>query len=138
MGKVAKKSFFEYVKKNNLTEKITYFEGLYGNEKSVAFRNSHFFLLPSYYINEGQPVSVLESLAYGCVPIVTRYRLIPTMVNEENGFFVEPKSPIQIVECILEIIDNPMKYHDYSQAGINYYLDNFTQDKYVNKLINLF
>lgn len=134
----AKKTFFSYIEKNNLQKKVLYFEGLYSKAKAEEFKQSHFFLLPSYYINEGQPVSVLEALAYGCVPIVTEYRLIPSMVNEKNGFFVNPKSPLEIVTIIKNLSRNPDLYATYSQSAIDYYLNNFTADKYTEKLINLF
>lgn len=137
-GAEGRKAFFEFIKKNNLKGNITYFEGLYGEKKSEGFKNSHFFLLPSYYINEGQPVSILEALAYGCVPIVTEYRLIPTMVNKENGFFVNPKSPNEIADIIKELSNKPEKYNRYSQEAIDYYLNNFTAEKYTNHLISLF
>ena len=137
-GAEGRKAFFDFIDKNNLKENITYFEGLYGDKKSEGFSNSHFFLLPSYYILEGQPVSVLEALAYGCVPIVTNYRLIPTMVNSENGFFVNPKSPNEIADIIIKISNTPDEFNMYSQAGIDCYLNNFTAEKYANHLISLF
>lgn len=134
----AKKAFFSYIEEKNLQKKVLYFEGLYAKAKAEEFKKSHFFLLPSYYINEGQPVSVLEALAYGCVPIVTEYRLIPSMVNKQNGFFVNPKSPIEIVTIIKNLSKNPDLYATYSQSAIDYYLNNFTADKYTEKLIHLF
>lgn len=134
----AKESFFTYIKENKLSDKVQYFEGLYGENKAKAFREAHFFILPSYYINEGQPVSILESLAYGCVPIVTKHRLIPDMVNEENGFFVNPKSPEEIAKIINHTMNHPLEYSKYSANGIIFYLDNFTADKYFDQLIHLF
>ena len=134
----AKKAFFKYIEINNLKSNVRYLQGLYGAEKSEEFRKSHFFLLPSYYINEGQPVSVLEALAYGCVPIVTEYRLIPMMVNKNNGFFVNSKSPTEIASIIKNLSHNLDLYTNYSQSAIEYYLNNFTADKYTEQLIRLF
>lgn len=133
----AKKAFFEYIEEYNLQSNIIYFEGLYGEEKARHFAKANFFLLPSYYINEGQPVSVLEALAYGCVPIVTKYRLIPDMVNENNGFFVNPNSPIEIANIIKNISVLPDVYNKHSEAAIDFYLENFTANKYTSKLISL-
>ncbi len=134
----AKTQFFNYIKNNKLSTNITYYEGLYGQNKVKAFTDSNFFLLPSYYINEGQPVSVLEAIAYGCVPIVTKYRLIPDMVNLENGIFVAPNSPVQIANEINEMIRNPEIYHEKSENGISYYLQNFQADQYIAKILALF
>ena len=132
----ARQYFDKFVKENHLQSRVTYVEGLYGAEKSKAFHKAHFFLLPTYYINEGQPVSILEALAYGCVPIVTPYRLIPDMVNSENGFFVNPQSPLDIVAVITLMIDNPEDYRARSAAGISSYKANFTAEKYVQKLLH--
>src|SRR5690606_41410408 len=107
----AKKSFFNFIKTNLLEGKVTYTEGLYGYEKARQFSENHFFLLPSYYINESQPVSVLEALAYGRVPIVTKYRLIPTRVNPDNGIFVDPKSPGLIADAVRNMINDPDEYN---------------------------
>lgn len=134
----ARKKFQSKIAEGNLQYCCKYYEGLYGNQKAETFLESHFFILPSYYINEGQPVSILEALAYGCVPIGTNYRLIPSMINEDNGYFVEPKSPEQIAEKILDSIDNPNLYTQKSKNAIVFYHENFTPEKYVNKLITLF
>lgn len=134
----ARKVFFEYLEKNNLKDNIMYYEGLYGEKKAEEFKKAHFFILPTYYINEGQPVSILEALAYGCVPIVTKYRLIPTMVNEENGVFVNPKSPKEIAEKIKKLAEKPETYNELSQNAVNHYFDKFTAENYINRLISLF
>ena len=133
----AREKFDTFVEQNNLQDRVKYVEGLYGAEKSKAFQKAHFFLLPTYYINEGQPVSVLEALVYGCVPVVTPYRLIPDMVNPQNGFFVNPQSPPEIAKVISSMIDNPDDYQARSAAGINDYKANFTAEKYVERVLDL-
>lgn len=134
----AKSLFFQKLKDYNLHDKTAYYPGLYGEEKKDNFNKANFFVLPSYYINEGQPVSVLEALAYGCVPIVTEYRLIPTMVNQDNGFFVDSKSPGQIAEKILYSLNNSVEYQQKSENGMRYFKDNFTADRYVDQILQIF
>ncbi|HFG0465148.1 glycosyltransferase [Flavobacterium psychrophilum] len=131
---LAKKAFFQFIKDNNLQDNVIHLDGIYGEKKALEFAKAKFFILPSYYINEGQPVSVLEALAYGCVPIVTKYRLIPEMVNDKNGFFVNPKSPKEIANIIRKTIQEPEKYEQYSKGAIDFYLDNFAANKYTSKL----
>lgn len=133
----AREAFFTFIENNHLQNNVIHYEGLYNDEKAKAFSDAHFFVLPSYYINEGQPVSVLEALAYGCVPVVTRYRLIPDMVNEENGVFVSPQSPSEIADAIKALIDNPGEYNKRSGNGIQYYLNNFTADRYIERILKL-
>lgn len=136
-SKEAREAFLNVVNLEALTDKVLHSDGMFGEEKSKNFSSAHFFLLPSYYINEGQPVSVLEALAYGCVPIVTKHRLIPTMVNDDNGIFVEPQSPNQIADAIQEMILDPIKYNSYSQSGIDTYHNKFTANKYTGQLISI-
>jgi len=134
----AQESFFKFIETNKLNSSITYFPGLEGNQKADYFLNSHIFLLPSYYLNEGQPVSVLEAMAYGVVPVVTKYRMIPLMVTEQTGFFVQPRNSAEIVRVILYLMNNPGKYAEFSQACTDRYKENFTRQKYVQKLLELF
>lgn len=130
-------AFFKYIEDNNLAKYITYHKGLFGEEKAEAFKKANVFLLPTYYVNEGQPVSILEAMAYSTVPIVTEYRIIPSMVNEQTGFFVPPKDPEAIAKAIKYLIINPEMYHQYSVASYKHYESSFTAEVYLNKLIGL-
>lgn len=136
LGISSKADFDGYVKEHKLNDRVSYYPGMYGEEKNVAFSSSHVFLLPTYYINEGQPVSIIEAMAYGCVPIVTNYRHIPMMVNNDNGCFVEAKRPDQIADTIVQLMDHPEEYAAKSQACIRDYNEKFTFDKYASQVID--
>ena len=133
----ATQAFHSYIELKNLKGKITYYGGLMGEDKANAFKKTHVFLLPSYFKFEGQPVSVLEAMAYGAVPIVTNYRMIPNMVTSECGIFVEAKSPHQIATKIEYLIDNPEIFQNLSQSAVNRFQDNFTLDKYCSNILQL-
>jgi glycosyltransferase involved in cell wall biosynthesis len=61
-----------------------------------ALNSADVFLMPSRY--EGLPLSLLEAMAAGCVPIVSNRGSIPTVVDDgHNGFLVEPGDITQIV-----------------------------------------
>jgi len=135
-GISSKQVFDDYVATHNLKEYIEYYVGLYGEEKDEYFSRANVFLLPTYYINEGQPVSIIEAMAYGCVPIVTNYRHIPMMVNESNGIYVEPRSPESIASAISSLIQNPQIYREKSKACIEDYQMNFTFAVYTSKIMD--
>ena len=126
--------FFNYIKEHGLGDSIVYFPALFGEKKDKAWLESNVFLLPSYYVNEGQPVSILEALSYGCIPIVTNYRHIPMMVNDSNGCFVEPKSPEQIAEAVRFLIENPVVYCQKSRICIEDFEKHFVYENYSNKI----
>lgn len=126
--------FNHFINAHKLSEHIEYYQGLYGERKDQFFMSSHVFVLPSYYYNEGQPVSVLEAMSYGCVPIVTEYRHIPMMVNDANGCFVEHQSPVQIADVISNFIATPSEYSKKSEQCIKDFKEKFTFDRYFDEL----
>ena len=135
LGISNKEDFDNYVQAHGLEDVVSYYPGMYGEEKDDMFAKSNVFILPTYYINEGQPVSIIEAMAYGCVPIVTEYRHIPMMVTKENGCFVEPKNPEQIAETIVWLMEHPDEYAALSQASIRDYKDKFTFVKYASQVV---
>ena len=112
-----KDDFDNFVDIHSLTERIEYFPGLYGDEKDKYFYESNVFLLLSYYINEGQPVSIIEAMAYGCVPIVTEYRHIPMMINSYNGCFVKPKNAEDIAKNVKYLMEHPEERERLGKAA---------------------
>lgn len=130
-----KEDFDIFVKEHHLEEVVTYYPGMYGEQKDKAFAESNVFLLPTYYINEGQPVSIIEAMAYGCVPIVTEYRHIPMMVTKDNGCFVEPRNADQIAATIVWLMEHPEEYEEKSKRCICDFRGKFTFDKYASKVL---
>jgi len=126
--------FDQFVKEHSLTDKVEYHKGLYGEKKDSYFYKANVFLLPTYYLNEGQPVSIIEAMAYGCVPLVTEYRHIPMMVNEANGCFVAPKDPKDIASKIKYLMTHPAIYEEKSRKSIEDYQRKFKFDIYAGKV----
>ena len=130
-----KEDFDRFIVEHQLTDRIEYHQGLYGEEKDMYFYKSNAFLLPSYYINEGQPVSIIEAMAYGCVPLVTEYRHIPMMINDNNGCFVKPRCPQDIAAQIKYLMIHPDIYSKKSKQCIIDYQQNFKFDVYASKVM---
>lgn len=130
-----KEDFDKFIEYHHLADVVSYYSGMYGEQKDEMFAKANVFLLPTYYINEGQPVSIIEAMAYGCVPIVTRYRHIPMMVTEENGCFVEAKKPEQIAKAVEELMDNPGEYAEKSANSIKDYKEKFTFEEYASQVL---
>ena len=67
-----------------------------GAKKISALHRSDVFLMPSKF--EGLPLSMLEAMAAGCVPVVSDRGAIPSVVDDgHNGFLIEPGNLTQIV-----------------------------------------
>ena len=134
---IAQKSFEKFIIDKKLHNHIIYYEGLMGENKADAFIQSNVFLLPSYFKFEGQPVSVLEAMAYGSVPIVTKYRMIPNMVDDNTGVFVEPLNAKQIADFVVVLMEDPGFYSKLSQNCVDTYFEKFTLEKYCENVFYL-
>lgn len=130
-----KEDFDKFILDKNLGDYVEYYPGLYGDAKDEMFYNSNIFILPTYYINEGQPVSIIEAMAYGCVPLVTNYRHIPMMVNNSNGCYVEPKTPSDIADKVKYLMSHPEEYEEKSKQSILDYQQKFMFDVYAEKVM---
>ena len=72
------------------------------------FAAAHVFCLPTYYPYEGQPLSILEAYASGCVVVTTNHSGIRDVFKpEENGYEVEKKSAESIAQVLTKIAAAP-------------------------------
>jgi len=107
-----------------------------GDEKLAFLRNSHFFVLPTRYMYEGQPISIIEALAFGLVVITTPHRTIPEMLEEGKVSEMIPfDQPEQIAHVIESYIRQPGKFEAMSQASIDRYRETFTRELHLERLI---
>lgn len=132
----AKKIFFDFIDANGLAEYVKYIGNVAGVQKNNELREAHFFILPTNFNKEGQPVSIIEAMAFGCVIISTKYRAIPSMVIEDyNGLFVEYGAPEQIAGAVTDISSNAQKFRQMSRNSIDFYNREFTQEKHLKQII---
>lgn len=104
-----------------------------GNEKWDALRSADIFLLPSDF--EGLPLSLLEAMSCGCIPVVTDVGSIGTLViNGENGFLVERSNVGQVVDKLSYLLENRTQWKDLQTAARSTIVRDFLMDGYVKKL----
>lgn len=97
-----------FLKKIENANEIHYYGAFVsGSEKRQMYLKSHVFCLPTYYPYEGQPISIIESYATGCVAMVTMHSGIPQIFEpSKNGYEVEMKSSNSIRKTIIDIWNN--------------------------------
>jgi len=113
-GFESEKSKNEFFKNINNYKNIEYLGAFIdGNRKRELFLKSHIFCLPTYYPYEGQPISILEAYATGCVVITTDHSGIPFIFKDRvNGYKVEPKSSESIKKVLEVILNNKNRLED--------------------------
>jgi glycosyltransferase involved in cell wall biosynthesis len=76
-----------------------------GVELNSMYRNADIFVLPSYH--EGFPRTIWEALANSCPVVVSSVGSIPYVLeNGINALFIKPKSELEIVNAVMELINN--------------------------------
>lgn len=79
---------------------------LQGEAKKDYLRISDLFVFPTYF--EGQPVSVLEAMAYQCGIVATRVGGIPQMIEQEQtGLLIEPKDQEGLKSALEKLLSDP-------------------------------
>jgi glycosyltransferase involved in cell wall biosynthesis len=79
----------------------------YGEVKDVSALNKifdeHTFLIaPSH--SEGMPNVILEGMSRGLIPIASNVGAVAELVNESNGFLIEPKKTASVCMCVEKVL----------------------------------
>ena len=115
----ARALFEREVERMGLSGSVTYHGSVSGAEKLDRLRRADFLVLPTRYDNEGQPICILEAMAFGIPVISTRYRAIPELIrDEETGYLVSPDSPGEIAKCISHLWRRPDLYEQMSSNSL--------------------
>ena len=132
----AEARFRNMISSTGLDNLVSYLGSVRGETKWKMLSEADLFVLPSYYPWEGQPISIIEALAFGLPVIATRYRGIPDLVvHGYNGILVERQSPEQIAYAIADLYQDPAKWTEFSTNGYRHYEQGFTREAHLAKLI---
>ena len=136
--KEARNNFFLKVQEYNLEKEVNYLGVVTGGEKEIFLEESNFFILPTQYINEGQPVSIIEAMRAGSVTIASNYRAIPEMIeHNKTGFLLKNISAKEIAGYIIYCVNNPDAYSVISKNAMDYYNENFTEEIHGKRMLAL-
>lgn len=79
-----------YVRSNNLNCRVEFKGAVDNSEVFKILNNVDIFVLMS--LNEGLPISIIEAMRAGLPIISTKVSGIPELVNDSNGFLLNPNS----------------------------------------------
>jgi glycosyltransferase involved in cell wall biosynthesis len=104
-----------------------------GAAKAQTLESCDVFLLPSHF--EGLPMALLESMAFGLVPITTRVGSIPTVIEDrKNGLFVDIKSPGQIAAALRALAADRAYLRILSRSARERMIEHCNVRRYVERL----
>lgn len=130
----AKTSFLKLISKD---DRISYHGIVDADTKKSLFENAHVFCLPTEYL-EGQPISILEAYASGCVVITTpKPGIFDIFEDRKNGFLVEERTPDALRIGLDLIIEKRDQLLEIALHNNRIACSNFTKDKYTDNLKRL-
>ena len=100
---------------------VTYYDGVYGEEKKYLLENMHYFVLPTSYKDETLPISMLEAMASGLYIITTDVTNVSTLLKSSTNDL-----SIKIQDIILQT-SATIKINDFNISKM--------KDEYSNKMI---
>ena len=123
--------------KSELGESFIYHGVVFGKMKYDLLKQCDVFLLPSFY--EGLPMSLLETMSYGQVPVVTPVGSIPTVVTDKvNGLYVGVRNSDDIVSSIHHLCTDKALLSRLSLEAQNTIVSLFDDKIYIAKLNSLY
>lgn len=108
-----------------------------GEDKNAFLKSLDVLAMPTFF--EGLPMSLLECMSYGVVPVVTPVGSIPTVVTEgRNGMLVKVKDAQSIVDAIAYLHIHRDRLEQMSKSARNYIYEHFDSDSYIDKLNSIY
>ena len=120
----------------NLNHRIAYVGWIDGESKMEFLKNTMINVLPSY--NEGLPMTILETMAYGIPNVSTKVAAIPEAVNEENGVLIEAGDVNALADSILTLMSNKELRKEKSMKAYNDALEEFSLENHISHILKIY
>jgi glycosyltransferase involved in cell wall biosynthesis len=132
----ARADFQRRVASYGLSARVVWHGTVAGEVKRELLARAHYFVLPTAYKYEGQPVSIIEAMAYGALVISTPFRTIPEMLDDGRaGLLVEAGRPEQIVQAILTCEVGSAAYRARVDAARRRCAEFFSRQRHLDRLV---
>lgn len=117
---------------------IKYYNVVAGEEKLQFYKNIDVFVLPTFYLHEAQPLSIIEAMRAGCVIVSTDYKYIPDLVSPKNGYLVEIDSVDSLCKIFRHILSNSALCKDIQCYNAGIAVKEYSLETHLFKLYSIF
>ena len=127
---------YPIIKRNieQLGKEVSYEGVVLGKNKRKLLEWGNVFVLPTKF-DEGQPISILESMALGNVILSTRTGGVVDIIEEGvNGFFIHKNSVDSIVERLLFLQENILLMKTISKNNIEEAKEKYKVKSFIDNL----
>ncbi|RCK80038.1 MAG: Glycosyl transferase, group 1 [Candidatus Ozemobacter sibiricus] len=116
---------------------VTWHPMVQGQTKEQVLREAHFLLLPTRYPNEGQPLVLIEGLAFGCVLLGPDYRALGDMIRPGESGCLVPPDPAAMAASLISLIDRPEEYHRLSRGALSLFHREFSARRHLDAMVQI-
>lgn len=134
----ARNEFSQRIEGWNLNGAVAFHGVVDGEQKRRLLQEAHVLVLPTYHPWEGQPISIIEALAFGLPVISTAHNGIKELVlHNYNGIVVNARAPDEIADAIDRLNNSPELYEQLAQNARRHYEENFTSEAHLAKMMHI-
>lgn len=130
------KKIEQAIEGRKMCKRVKYMGWLSESDKKAVFNNTMLNILPSY--NEGLPMTILETMAYGIPNISTKVAAIPEVIDETNGVLLDTGNVDQLSLNIIELVNSKKSREIKSEYAYTTIKKEFSLESHMVKLINLY
>ena len=118
-------------------EQVKFTGAVESPEKEKLFEDADMFVLPSH--GEGQPFAVLEAMRAG-LPVVAKDTgcVGETVIDGATGFIVDKQNPRMLAERVMQLVRDPLLRQEMGEASRHRFLDNYTLDRWAERMADVF
>ena len=117
----------KFIETNGLANEVAFLGVLSGDDKFFVYRKADVFCFPTFFESETFGVVLLEAMQFSLPLVSTRWRGIPSIVeNGENGFLVEHNNAFQLAEKLATLVQDPNLRARMGERGREIFLQKFT------------
>jgi glycosyltransferase involved in cell wall biosynthesis len=122
-----------------VSSQVKFLGVLTGPEKFAAFRRADLFCFPSFFNCEAFPVVLLEAMAWGLPIVSTKWRGIPSIVDDGvNGFLVDPHDAVALADQVERLARDVELRQAMGRAGRAKFVREFTHQRCASRMRSAF
>jgi glycosyltransferase involved in cell wall biosynthesis len=134
-SETAESNFFKLVDKN---DGIIYHGIIDDATKKQLFSSAHIFCLPTSFL-EGQPISILEAYASGCLVLTTpQSGILDIFENNINGFIISERNVEDVKNALIYAYTRISDIKQIANCNKNFAYNNYKLEKYVTAVRDSF
>ena len=132
------KSIVKFIEDNNLSERIEFHSGKYGDEKWKLYKKADIFVFPTY-LEECFPLVILEAMRFGLPVISTSEGAIPEIVDDnKTGFLVKKQDINSLIYCMRVLVNSKKLRSKFGDNGRKKFLKNYADKIFKKNIRNIF